>query len=53
MIITSEDYERNIDETKTKSNAEILADTYFEYHGKHDDGNSPADAFEMKGVVIA
>jgi len=44
-------------ETKlTKSNAEILDETYFEYHGRYDDGDSPADSFEqtlVEGALIA
>ena len=48
-----------IDENETnnqRSNAEILADTYYEYHGRHDDGDSPADSFEQllaEGELIA
>lgn len=43
-------------ENKTKSNADIIAETYYEYHGKHDDGDSPADAFDrmgLRGVIVA
>ena len=42
-------------DSKTKTNAELLDDTYYEYHGRHDDGNSPAELFDRlisKGVVI-
>lgn len=31
------EYERN------KTNAEIIEETYFQYHGKYDDGISTAD----------
>ena len=43
------EYERN------KTNAEIIEETYFEYHGKYDDGESIADMFEnnVKSEVIA
>ena len=39
--------------SETISNEEAIAQVFFDYHGRYDDGNSPADAFEMKGVVIA
>lgn len=48
-----------IDEKQTNetlSNAEILAETYYEYHGRYDDGDSPADSFEQllaEGALIA
>lgn len=48
-----------IDDNETNSqrnNAEILADTYYEYHGRYDDGDSPADSFEQllaEGALIA
>lgn len=43
------EYERN------KTNAEIIEETYFEYHGKYDDGESIADMLEdgVKGVIVA
>lgn len=38
-----------------KTNAEIIEETYFQYHGKYDDGESIADMFEnnVKSEVIA
>lgn len=37
-----------------KTNAEIINETYYEYHGKYEDGESIVALVErMKGVVIA
>lgn len=38
-----------------KTNAEIIEETYFQYHGKYDDGISTADMLEdsVKGVIVA
>ena len=55
MLQTIENQTLN-NESKTKSNAEILAETYYEYHGRYDDGDSPADAIdrmELRGVIVA
>ena len=50
-------YENSIDlEYKQfKTNAEIIEETYFQYHGKYDDGISTADMLEdsVKGVIVA
>lgn len=50
-------YENSVDlEYKQfKTNAEIIEETYFQYHGKYDDGESIADMFEnnVKSEVIA
>lgn len=50
-------YENSIDlEYKQfKTNAEIIEETYFQYHGKYDDGISTADMLEdsIKGEVVA
>jgi len=50
-------YENSIDlEYKQfKTNAEIIEETYFQYHGKYDDGISTADMLEdsIKGVIVA
>ena len=38
-----------------KTNAEIIEETYFQYHGKYDDGDSIIDMLEdsIKGEVVA
>lgn len=37
-----------------QTNAEIIDETYYEYHGKYEDGESiVAQAEKLKGVVIA
>ena len=50
-------YENSIDlEYKQfKTNAEIIEETYFQYHGKYDDGDSIIDMLEdsIKGEVVA
>lgn len=50
-------YENSVDlEYKQfKTNAEIIEETYFQYHGKYDDGDSIADMLEdsAKGVIVA
>jgi len=41
---------------KTKTNAELIDDVYYEYHGKQYDGYSAVDELErltLKGVVVA
>lgn len=40
-------------EDATKSNAEIIDETYYEYHGKYDDGYSPVDDLRFEGVIVA
>ena len=52
MLRYIENYTKESDQ-KTKTNAEILAETFYDYHGRYDDGDSPADLLELKGVVIA
>jgi len=43
-----------INDNKTKSNAEIIDETYYDYHGKYEDGDTPVLQYEeLKGVVIA
>lgn len=46
-------YENSIDlEYKQfKTNAEIIEETYFQYHGKYDDGESIVDRIENSEVV--
>lgn len=37
-----------------RTNSERIADTYYEYHGCHDEGNTPVESYaHSKGVVIA
>lgn len=43
----------NDNTTKIRTNAEILDETYYEYHGKYDDGFSPADEISFEGVIVA
>lgn len=41
---------------KKKTNAELIDDVYYEYHGKQYDGYSAVDELErltLKGVVVA
>ena len=41
---------------KAKTNAELIDDVYYEYHGKQYDGYSAVDELErlsLKGVVVA
>lgn len=41
---------------KTKTNAELIDEVYYEYHGKQYDGYSAVDELErltLKGVVVA
>lgn len=52
-MLNSEDTHVNTTFYTRKSNEDIIADTYYEYHGKHDDGHSPVERFELKGVIIA
>ncbi len=45
-----------LNENKTKTNAEILDETHYDYHGRYDDGDSIVDQFdriELKGVIVA
>ena len=42
-----------INVTNTKSNADIIADTYYDYHGKHEDAYTSIETIALKGVVLA
>lgn len=46
MEMKYEKYDENsieLEYKQFKTNAEIIEETYFEYHGKYDDGESIAD----------
>ena len=50
--VSDEEFETD----KTKTNAELIDDVYYEYHGKQYDGYSAVDELErliLKGVVVA
>lgn len=50
--VSDEEFEMD----KTKTNAELIDDVYYEYHGKQYDGYSAVDELErltLKGVVVA
>lgn len=54
LIVKISDEEFETD--KTKTNAELIDDVYYEYHGKQYDGYSAVDELErltLKGVVVA
>lgn len=58
MALEYEKYYENLvdlEYKQFKTNAEIIEETYFEYHGKYDDGESIADMLEdsIKGEVVA
>jgi len=38
---------------KNKSNSEILEETYYEYHGKEDDGNHIADTIDEYIIAVS
>lgn len=38
-----------------KRNSDYIDDTYYEYHGRHDDGDSPADNYGFmieEGIAV-
>lgn len=41
------------DENKTKSNAELIAETYYEYHGCYEDGYTSYSGIYLSGVTVA
>ena len=50
--VSDEEFETD----KAKTNAELIDDVYYEYHGKQYDGYSAVDELErltLKGVVVA
>jgi len=41
--------------TKTQRNQDAIDRTYYEYHGRHDDGDSPADNYGFmieEGIAV-
>jgi len=42
---------RIYDDNNAKTNAEIIEETYYEYHGRYDDGDSPADIYDGFEVI--